>query len=63
MRRFGLTDQRAFVTRARPIRPLIGERIARVVEIELRARDVRLARGDVGLGLAKCRDRHLLLRR
>ena len=45
------------VTCARPTRPLIGARILVSIEIELRARDVGPARGDVGLGLPQVGDR------
>ena len=62
MRRFGLTDQRAFGHERAADSAADRRADPRVFEIELGARDVRLARGDVRFGLAKGRNRHLQLR-
>ena len=60
--RFALSDQRAFRDQCATDTPVDGRADTRVVEIKLYARDVRLARGDVGLRLTNCRDRDFILR-
>ena len=62
MRRFGLTDQRAFGDERAADAAADRRADPGVFEIELGARDVGLARGDVRLGLADIGDRDVQLR-
>ena len=62
VRGFALADQRAFRDHRAADAAVDGRTHARIVEIELHARHVGLARGDIGLRLAERRDRDLILR-